>query len=659
MKKATLKDRLRYRFDNFMSRGTIALVGALFGVTFLVIAAGTLLLVLAGIRPVGSPEALNFGEALWQVTMRTIDTGTVAGDTGWSFRLVGFTITLGGIFIVSALIGILASGLDNRLGELRRGRSRVIEAGHTVILGWSPQVFSIISELALANRHLRNDRGTSSAGRSACVVLLAGKDKVEMEEEIRIKVPDTLGTRVVCRSGNPLDPDDLRIVSPDTARAIIVVSPGGTYPDLPVAKTMMALAKDRAHRENRYHIVAALHRPTNLQIVRMIGGDEVQVFAVDNLVSRLIAQTCRQSGLSVVYGELFSFDGAAIYFHEEPVLVGLAYGQAVFRFPTATLIGLQYRDGRVQINPPMATAIQAGDRVIAIATDEAAIRPSTTSGRDESGAAENSIDTEVIVTDLPLRQVQDADWAPPNEHLLILGWNRRGPVILEQLGYYMSPDSLVSVVAPIDPQQMQAECAAAQPNRMQAVFERGNPIDRPTLEKLVAEGYQYIVILSPADAPDIQIADASTIICLLHLRDIARQTGRTFSIVSEILDVRNRDLAEVTSADDVIISERLVALALTQIAENRDVLPVFAEFLSSGGPEIYLKPAQDYVEAGKPVNFYTVTEAARRQGQTAIGYRLLAEASAADQAFGVHLNPDKSVSVTFAENDRIVVLAEE
>ena len=127
-------------------------------------------------------------------------------------------------------------------------------------------------------------------GHSACVAILADKDKVEMEEEIRTKVPDTMGTRVVCRSGSPLDLDDLQIVSPDTARAIIVVSPGGQYPDLPVAKTMMALAKDRDRRAHRYHIVTALHRPTNLEITRMIGGDEAQVFLVDGLISRLIAQ---------------------------------------------------------------------------------------------------------------------------------------------------------------------------------------------------------------------------------------------------------------------------------------------------------------------------------------------------------------------------------
>ena len=150
--------------------------------------------------------------------------------------------------------------------------------------------------------------------------------------------------------------------------------------------------------------------------------------------------------------------------------------------------------------------------------------------------------------------------------------------------------------------------------RIQVLFGTGNVLDRATLEKLAVRGYQYIVILSPADVPDIQIADASTMVALLQLRDIARQAGRTFSIVSEILDVRNRDLAEVTSADDVIISERLVALALAQIAENKAAVSVFVEFLNPGGVEIYLKPVQDYVVCGKPVKFLYCGRGGTAQG---------------------------------------------
>ena len=63
MKKATFGARLRYRFDNFMSRGTVALVGALFAVTFLVILAATLILVVARLGPEGSTEPLSLAEA--------------------------------------------------------------------------------------------------------------------------------------------------------------------------------------------------------------------------------------------------------------------------------------------------------------------------------------------------------------------------------------------------------------------------------------------------------------------------------------------------------------------------------------------------------------------------------------------------------------------
>jgi hypothetical protein len=59
------------------------------------------------------------------------------------------------------------------------------------------------------------------------------------------------------------------------------------------------------------------------------------------------------------------------------------------------------------------------------------------------------------------------------------------------------------------------------------------------------------------------------------------------------------------------------------------------------------------------VDFYTVLEAARRVGETAMGYRLDRFAHHADENYGVHLNPLKTERLTFAPGDRIVVLAEE
>jgi hypothetical protein len=87
------------------------------------------------------------------------------------------------------------------------------------------------------------------------------------------------------------------------------------------------------------------------------------------------------------------------------------------------------------------------------------------------------------------------------------------------------------------------------------------------------------------------------------------------------------------------------------------VVPVFLELLIPGGTGICLKPAGDYVTSERPVSFHTVVEAARRRGQTAIGYRLFSEAGAPDRAFGVHVNPDKAARIAFGANDRIIVLA--
>jgi len=65
------------------------------------------------------------------------------------------------------------------------------------------------------------------------------------------------------------------------------------------------------------------------------------------------------------------------------------------------------------------------------------------------------------------------------------------------------------------------------------------------------------------------------------------------------------------------------------------------------------------VALGEPVNFYTVVEAAKRRGETAIGYRLESEAGDASKSYGVHTNPKKSGQVVFTSEDKVIVIAEE
>jgi hypothetical protein len=152
MEPARLGDRLRYAFDNSMSRGATALIGYLGVVCIVLIAFFALLVSLLRIAPAGE-ENPSFLEALWLSLMRTLDPGTMGGDAGWAFRVTMLGVTLGGIFLVSSLIGVINNGIDEKLDQLRKGRSMVLEKDHTLILGWSPKIFTILSERALANEN--------------------------------------------------------------------------------------------------------------------------------------------------------------------------------------------------------------------------------------------------------------------------------------------------------------------------------------------------------------------------------------------------------------------------------------------------------------------------------------------------------------------------
>jgi ion channel POLLUX/CASTOR len=263
---------------------------------------------------------IPFGEVAWMSLMRAWMPGNVSGDSDISFRVIILFVTLGGIFIVSTLIGVLSNGLESRIEQLRKGRSLVLENDHTLILGWTPQIFTVISEIVTANESRKS---------GAVIVVLADQDKVEMEDAIRERVPEWKNTRIICRSGSPMDMTDLEIASPHTARSIIVLSDGDD-PDTHVIKTVLAITNNPNRHEKPYHIVTQIRDPQNMDVIKLLSeNDNVQPILTTDLIARVVAQTSRQSGLSVVYTELMDFGGDEIYFKQEPNLSGKTFGEAL------------------------------------------------------------------------------------------------------------------------------------------------------------------------------------------------------------------------------------------------------------------------------------------------------------------------------------------
>lgn len=632
MKPISFSQRLRYKFDQLMSKGPIAMIALLAILSCIVVVTAGAVLALFQITPEGS-EPMNFIEGVWQSLMRTLDSGTMGGDAGWGFRIVAFIVTLGGIFIISTLIGVLSSGIEGMLDELRKGKSFVIEKDHILILGWSSKIFTIISELIIANENKKNPR----------IVILADKDKVEMEDEIRNKVSHFKNTRIICRSGIPYDLVDLEISNPLETKSIIVLAPDSGNTDPLVIKTILAITNNPNRRMEPYHIVAEIKDRKNLEIARMVGKNEVELILTDDIIGRIMVQTSRQSGLSIVFTELLDFNGAEIYFKHEKQLVGKTFGEAIFQYVDSAVIGLQFKNEQVKVNPPMDYILQEGDQIIAISEDDDTLVISNETTYDVKEQAILSLDS---------KQIEP-------ERILLLGWNKRAPIIINEMDNYVGSKSYMKVVAHFEHVQETILELAKSLKNIQLEFQCDDTTSRSVIDRLDITSFNSVQLLSYKDEMDIEEADAQTLISLLHIRSITEETGIDLKIVSEMLSLRNRELAEVTKADDFIVSDNLISLLVSQISENKYLMRVFEDLFSATGSEIYLKPISDYIQIEQQVNFYTVLESAKRKGQIAIGYRKSEWAHDSQHAYGIVLNPAKSKEIQFGKDDRIIVLAEE
>ena len=611
---------VRYRFDNLMSKGLLSLIGLLTLVTAVFVLLMTVLVMLFSSYPV---QGESVGEMIWFSLMHALDPGTVVGAEGLAYRAIMLITTFGGLVFLAGLIGIVSGAFDTKVEELRKGRSRVIESDHTLILGWNSRVFSLVKEISLANL----------SRKKASIVILAPGDKVEMEDAIKEQVGRIGKTRVIVRSGDPMSLADLEIASHATARSIIILAADeAENADLVTMKTALALVNNPNRPEQQYHIVAELQELENLERAQLVSAKEVKWILAGDVMSRIMVQTSRQSGLSQIFLDLLDFDGDEIYFTQRSQLVGKSYLQAQHEFSNATLIGV-LRDGEVALNPARTMKIKEGDQLIVIAPDDSLIRTSDSYAFDKAAISNSKIA------------------APKPEKALILGQNENLPVILSELEQYVAKGSSVTLVSD------QPKMALAPSEKLKVAFVSGDPTSRAVLDKVKVQSFDHIIVLANREL-SAEESDAITLITLLQLRAIAAKSGKSFNIVTEMLDDKNRQLAESTEADDFIVSDQLIGLMMSQISENPDLADVFGYLFSSEGSEISLHPASWYVKLGETVDMHVLIEAAAKRGETAIGYRKADLESSQQNSYGVALNPEKVRRFKLVEGDKVIVLAE-
>ncbi|OQR61413.1 NAD-binding lipoprotein [Streptomyces maremycinicus] len=620
---------MRYRFDNTLARSTGRLVGWLAVTCLGIVVPASALLVWTD---PSAPRSLS-GRliAVWRVSAETLRLGAV---TGAPLRmLLGVLLGLMALLYVSTLIGVITTGLTDRLTELRRGRSTVVEAGHSVVLGWSEQVFTVVGELVAAR----------AGQRWGAVVVLADRDKTEMEEALATALGPTGTTRLICRSGSTADPEALGLVSPASARTVLVLPAADAAGDTETVRTLLALRAVLGEHAGP-PVVACVRDERYRVAARLAAGPRGIVLESDRTTAGLIAHSALHPGLTAVLRELLDFAGDEFYLAAAPELAGRRFGDVLLDCATAAVAGLVRADGTVLLNPPPETVVAPGDRPVVVAPDE-----DTPRWEDCRDLVEPPAPTE-----------PDAGPAEPSRFLL-LGWNRRAPHLVDQLRRRARPGAVLHVVT--DAADAAPTPPLPEPRREPAgfdglavTFSTADPTDPSSLRALDPGSYERIIVLGPDSGEAAGPPDHRTLIVLLILRSLAQEAGYAVPVVAELADERNRALAPLGPDSEAVVGGQLTGLLMAQVSQNGHLAAVFEELFAAGGSALRLRPAHLYVPPGRPASFATVVAAARDRSECAIGYRCHGSAAVPAGDRQVRLNPAKADLRVWSRTDEIVVV---
>jgi Trk K+ transport system NAD-binding subunit len=611
--------KAKYAFDNTMSKGLLPLIALLSLGTALFILLVSV--VVASLKLFPEDQELSLGEIIWASLLRTLDPGTMGQDSGIGYRVAMLAVTLFGIILVAALIGIISNALNSKLEQLRKGKSKVIEKGHTVILGWNSKGIQLIKELVISN----------GPNVKAAIVVLADIDKVSLEDEVLRRVGNLGKTKLVVRSGRPMSRTDLNIVSISTAKAVIILSPDFSEDaDTFAIKTCMAVRSLENPPGLETSIVGEIRDASNIDAAELVSEGSVHWVLVEEIVNRLIVQTCRQSGLSSVFTDLLDFTGSELYILNTEELIGQTYAEISLKLESSVAVGVIEGED-VHLNPSPSYVFKSNDSLIVVAEDSGKLGLSLPAKVQDNLFVENAFDSNRV------------------ESTLILGSNSGLEVLVSELDKDSAPGSKIVVVSPyIEKLDLKA-------SNIDLSLVVADPTKKRVLESVEVSSFNHIIIIANRQLNDVQQADAKTLHTLLQVR--ALTNGKSgVNIVSEILDDHNRKLAESARADDFIVSDKIVSHVISQISVNKHLSAVFNELFAAGGERISMLPVENFIRTGVSASFDSVIASVSKAGKSAIGYRLEAEKNEQSSLHGVRLNPNRTNEVVFSPGDTLIVV---
>ena len=652
--------RLRYRIDNFMSRGSSSIFLALLSL-FMV---GFLIMVtIRSITNLFLPDETlsSWAEIPWRVYVAVME-GSAAetdGDSNWAAKLTSILGVMVGLILFSSMVAFITSVFEAKLEELRRGRSLVLENNHTLILGFGDRILEIIRELIEANE----------SETDASIVILAEDDKEYMDNLIRDNISEFMTTRVITRSGVVTNINNLKKVMAGKAKSIIIMNSAASWrpenekrlADALVLKSIMsimAVSKGEKHPP----IVCEIHSNRDQDLAENISSGTVKALNEVSVLSKMIAQLAlSRNGLSVVYSDMVGFDGNEFYFFKPEKGWGgpLTFGQSLNRFKSSTPMGIHDSKGSITLNPPKETPITDEDELIVFAEDDSTIFYFNEPIFNPS--------TKIIPQNTTTLRTQ---------RVALLNWTSKTEIILEKLCSYIPDESELCTYVSDKTDEMDLFLSKLNEEypSIKMSINKIDLNDLNLLDKIMPETFDSIVILSPGGST-IEEMDAYVISLLIRIRQILiirsdgnqelkkPKTNQWPKLITEVMDSENIDIILNSGVEDFMVSNQFVSQIMAQVSEEPLALDVYDDLFQAEGSELYIKPASYYFEFNGEesitIPYGECVQAAQLRNEVILGVQLSSENKNKDKMFGITLIPDKNDKFMLTKNDGLIALAED
>ena len=366
----TWKEVVGYRLDDYLSNYPLAKPLLLLNSTFLIILFGSIVLAVT--------QGQGVANALWTSWTFVADPGTQVNAESPSLRAVAFGITVTGLVVFALMIGIITESVAEQVEEFKKGRSRVLERDHVLMLGWSQKSLSIISQLACA--------GESEGGTSIVVLAECPKEEMELQLKTAIMAEENplrlLGSQVVFRCGDTLLESELYKVGVTRAKSVIALSRSDLMSDeadSSMLRQVLSLKGALAGAANLPRITIELQDVDN-SVKIQLANPEAEIVCTHDVIGQLMVSCSRQPGLAFVLEHILSFEGSEVYFKEWPGMHGWRFREALCAFEDAVVLGVKMDavgggPPLTILNPSDDYIIKPGDEIIVLAEDDDSYEP--------------------------------------------------------------------------------------------------------------------------------------------------------------------------------------------------------------------------------------------------------------------------------------------